>query len=78
MWSWGNNAHGQLGLKDTTNRFSPTPISSLDHLLISQISCGAEHSAIVAGIFPFFSFYMYHNYSFSTSLTLNFLFFGGF
>ena len=26
LWAWGNNSNGQLGLGDTTNRFSPTKV----------------------------------------------------
>ena len=59
LFSWGENAHGQLGLGDTKNRFLPVMV---DPLQVSQrsrdtrpvkaleISCGGRHVVVVATI----------------------------
>ena len=52
VFSWGENKCGQLGHGDTRPRFIPTLIDALvsdvkRSLRISQISCGARHSAAI-------------------------------
>lgn len=42
VWTWGNNANGQLGLGDTTQRKVPTKITSLTG--ITQVAAGLNHS----------------------------------
>ena len=45
VYGWGRNQYGTLGLGDTTDRFSPTPIS--DNYNIIDISAGYVHSMIL-------------------------------
>ena len=46
IFSWGNNASGQLGLGDTTRRSSPVQVGSLKNWL--QVSCGEAGAASFA------------------------------
>ncbi|XP_053175956.1 uncharacterized protein LOC128359488 [Scomber japonicus] len=47
VFSWGRNDCGQLGLGDTTDRHTPTPVHSLDMKKTIHISCGKDHTAIL-------------------------------
>eukprot|EP00004_Rigifila_ramosa_P024507 TRINITY_DN7127_c0_g1_i1.p1 TRINITY_DN7127_c0_g1~~TRINITY_DN7127_c0_g1_i1.p1 ORF type:complete len:938 (+),score=202.27 TRINITY_DN7127_c0_g1_i1:1762-4575(+) len=44
LFAWGWNAHGQLGVGDTVDVFSPKPVTALVDEPIVQISCGFCHS----------------------------------
>ncbi|RWS07496.1 putative E3 ubiquitin-protein ligase HERC4-like isoform X2 [Dinothrombium tinctorium] len=45
IYIWGKNEFGQLGLGDTTNRYSPCTINSLKDQNIRFIDCGENHTA---------------------------------
>jgi alpha-tubulin suppressor-like RCC1 family protein len=45
VWAWGYNDFGQLGLGDTTNRFSPVQIPGISGG--KSAACGAWHSLIL-------------------------------
>ncbi|XP_008300642.1 probable E3 ubiquitin-protein ligase HERC3 [Stegastes partitus] len=47
VFGWGRNHRGQLGLGDTTDRSSPTPVRCLNMKKTVHISCGQEHTAIL-------------------------------
>ncbi|XP_041118833.1 probable E3 ubiquitin-protein ligase HERC3 [Polyodon spathula] len=47
VYTWGRNHAGQLGLGNTTERFSPTLVKSLQLKKTVFISCGEEHTAIL-------------------------------
>lgn len=47
VYSFGNNAFGQLGVGDRVQRNSPSRISILNDRKIVDISCGEEHSVIL-------------------------------
>ncbi|KAM7413982.1 hypothetical protein PAMA_019007 [Pampus argenteus] len=47
VFSWGRNDCGQLGLGDTTDRHTPTPVHSLDMKKTIHISCGMDHTVIL-------------------------------
>ncbi|XP_071362163.1 probable E3 ubiquitin-protein ligase HERC3 [Trachinotus anak] len=44
---WGRNDCGQLGLGDTTDRHTPTPVQCLNRKKTIHISCGKDHTAIL-------------------------------
>jgi len=45
MWSFGRNQHGQLGVGDTNNRYSPVCVQNVPE--ISALSCGASHNLCI-------------------------------
>ncbi|KAK5928530.1 hypothetical protein CgunFtcFv8_013584 [Champsocephalus gunnari] len=45
LFSWGSNHCGQLGLGDTTDRHTPTPLHNLNTKKTIHISCGKDHTA---------------------------------
>ena len=45
VYAWGRNHRGQLGLGDTRDRRSPTPVTPLWALPVQQLSAGESHSA---------------------------------
>ncbi|XP_026222290.1 probable E3 ubiquitin-protein ligase HERC3 [Anabas testudineus] len=45
VFSWGRNDCGQLGLGDTTDRHTPTPVHSLNLKKTVHVSCGKDHTA---------------------------------
>lgn len=45
VWVWGNNANGQLGLGDTTNRTAPTQLTSLSG--VAQMAACDLHTLAV-------------------------------
>ncbi|XP_018559610.2 LOW QUALITY PROTEIN: probable E3 ubiquitin-protein ligase HERC4 [Lates calcarifer] len=47
VFSWGRNDCGQLGLGDTTDRHTPTPVPCLNMKKTIHISCGRDHTAIL-------------------------------
>ncbi|XP_058884086.1 probable E3 ubiquitin-protein ligase HERC4 isoform X2 [Acipenser ruthenus] len=47
VYAWGRNHAGQLGLGNTTDRFRPTLVKSLQLKKTVFISCGDEHTAIL-------------------------------
>ncbi|KAL6344742.1 hypothetical protein AAG906_002648 [Vitis piasezkii] len=49
-YSWGNNAHGQLGLGDTENRLRPEVVKTFNHESlweVYEVACGAFHTALL-------------------------------
>lgn len=48
VYSWGDNVHGQLGQGDSTPRFRPELIRAIRAARAVKISCGKNHSAIIA------------------------------
>lgn len=48
LFSWGGNAHGQLGLGDTTNRSSPAVVSTSATFVQLNGSCGNYRSMAVS------------------------------
>ena len=48
-YTWGHNYFGQLGHGDTRSRKTPTKVSSLNSLVITQRSCGYDHTAALMG-----------------------------
>jgi alpha-tubulin suppressor-like RCC1 family protein len=46
IWSWGNNAFGQLGDNTTTSRL--TPVSVIGETLYTKISAGKTHNLAIA------------------------------
>ncbi|XP_054476471.1 probable E3 ubiquitin-protein ligase HERC3 [Anoplopoma fimbria] len=47
VFCWGRNDRGQLGLGDTTDRTTPTPVCNLNTKKTIYISCGKDHTAIL-------------------------------
>ncbi|XP_038561956.1 probable E3 ubiquitin-protein ligase HERC3 [Micropterus salmoides] len=45
VFGWGRNDCGQLGLGDTADRHTPTPVHCLNMKKTVQISCGKDHTA---------------------------------
>ncbi|XP_026222369.1 probable E3 ubiquitin-protein ligase HERC4 [Anabas testudineus] len=45
LFSWGRNDCGQLGLGDTTDRHTPTPVRHLNMKKTVHVSCGKDHTA---------------------------------
>ncbi|KAK2841856.1 hypothetical protein Q5P01_012056 [Channa striata] len=45
VFGWGRNDCGQLGLGDTTDRHTPTPVHCLNMKKTVHVSCGTDHSA---------------------------------
>ena len=59
MLGWGNNNHGQLGLGALEQETFPTPIINKyfeTKQIIKQISCGYNHTLILANDGTLFSF----------------------
>nr|XP_040019686.1 probable E3 ubiquitin-protein ligase HERC4 isoform X1 [Gasterosteus aculeatus aculeatus] len=56
VFGWGRNDRGQLGLGDTADRHTATPVHCLNKKSIIHISCGKDHTAILtknAAVFTF-------------------------
>ncbi|KAK5898983.1 hypothetical protein CesoFtcFv8_008507 [Champsocephalus esox] len=56
VFSWGSNHCGQLGLGDTTDRHTPTPVHCLNSKKSTHIACGKAHTATLTkdgGVFTF-------------------------
>ena len=49
MFTWGLNTHGELGLGDTSQRNLPQLVLQLQNRHVTQISCGASHTAVLIG-----------------------------
>ncbi|XP_078065271.1 putative E3 ubiquitin-protein ligase HERC3 [Mustelus asterias] len=47
VFGWGRNNHGQLGLKDTEDRYEPNHVKLLECKKTIHISCGEEHTAVL-------------------------------
>ncbi|XP_056272847.1 probable E3 ubiquitin-protein ligase HERC4 [Pseudoliparis swirei] len=47
VFGWGGNNRGQLGLGDTTDRLTATPVCCLNAKKTIYISCGKDHTAIL-------------------------------
>ncbi|XP_026166475.1 probable E3 ubiquitin-protein ligase HERC4 isoform X2 [Mastacembelus armatus] len=47
VFSWGRNDCGQLGLGDTTDRNTPSPVYCLNIKKATHVSCGKDHTAIL-------------------------------
>lgn len=48
VFSWGDNAQGQLGQGDFTNRLRPEVVRTLRGAKAAHISCGKSHSAAIS------------------------------
>ena len=47
LYTWGYNGYGQLGLGNTTDKWTPQYISSLSSETVVGVSCGENHIAVV-------------------------------
>ena len=47
VFTWGSNSWGELGHGDKKDRRVPTKVESLDGLVITKISCGPQHTAVL-------------------------------
>ena len=47
LYSFGDNAWGQLGLDDEDNRYTPTLVSVPGSLKVKAVSCGGQHTVII-------------------------------
>ncbi|XP_078065298.1 putative E3 ubiquitin-protein ligase HERC3 [Mustelus asterias] len=47
VFGWGRNNHGQLGLKNTDDRYEPNHVKLLECKKTIHISCGEEHTAVL-------------------------------
>ncbi|KAM6937862.1 putative E3 ubiquitin-protein ligase HERC4 [Xenentodon cancila] len=47
VFGWGRNDFGQLGLGDTEERHTPTPVHYLNRKKTVFISCGRDHTAVL-------------------------------
>ncbi|XP_035858602.1 probable E3 ubiquitin-protein ligase HERC4 isoform X1 [Sander lucioperca] len=56
VFGWGRNHCGQLGLGDTTDRHTPTPVHCLNMKETIHISCGKDHTAILTKTGAVFTF----------------------
>ncbi|XP_034735089.1 probable E3 ubiquitin-protein ligase HERC4 [Etheostoma cragini] len=56
VFGWGRNHCGQLGLGDTTDRPTPTPVHYLNSKKTIHISCGKNHTAILTKTGAVFTF----------------------
>ncbi|XP_044049751.1 probable E3 ubiquitin-protein ligase HERC4 [Siniperca chuatsi] len=56
VFGWGRNDSGQLGLGDTTDRHTPTPVLCLNMKKTVRISCGKDHTAILTKTGAVFTF----------------------
>ncbi|XP_028441208.1 probable E3 ubiquitin-protein ligase HERC3 isoform X1 [Perca flavescens] len=56
VFGWGRNHCGQLGLGDTTDRHTPTPVHYLNSKKTIHISCGKNHTAILTKTGAVFTF----------------------
>lgn len=51
LFSWGSGNHGALGHGSTEDVADPKLVESLSSVVVSEISCGWVHTAVVAGGF---------------------------
>jgi alpha-tubulin suppressor-like RCC1 family protein len=58
VFTWGHNYSGQLGHVDRNERKIPTKVASLDGLVITQISCGDSHIAVLTDKGEIFTWYV--------------------
>ncbi|XP_078024314.1 putative E3 ubiquitin-protein ligase HERC3 isoform X1 [Epinephelus lanceolatus] len=56
VFGWGRNNCGQLGLGDTTDRNTPTPVHCLNMKKSIHISCGKDHTAVLTKTGAVFTF----------------------
>lgn len=49
VYTWGDNAHMQLGLGDTEGRSEPCAVVALQGHRIAEIACGEHHGVAVSG-----------------------------
>ena len=47
VFTWGFNFVGQLGHGDKEHRDVPTKVAALEGLVITQVSCGRDHTAVL-------------------------------
>ncbi|XP_054818379.1 PH, RCC1 and FYVE domains-containing protein 1-like [Prosopis cineraria] len=47
VYTWGNGTHGQLGLGDTKDRYSPSLVEALKDRQIESIACGSCFTAAI-------------------------------
>ncbi|XP_072351447.1 probable E3 ubiquitin-protein ligase HERC4 [Scyliorhinus torazame] len=47
VFGWGRNNRGQLGLKDTEDRYEPNHVKLLERKKTIHISCGEEHTVVL-------------------------------
>ncbi|XP_076831363.1 putative E3 ubiquitin-protein ligase HERC3 isoform X2 [Brachyhypopomus gauderio] len=48
VFGWGRNNAGQLGLGDRQDRYHPECVKGLNHKMMVLISCGEDHTAVLA------------------------------
>eukprot|EP01125_Pyxidicula_operculata_P019071 TRINITY_DN688_c0_g1_i2.p1 TRINITY_DN688_c0_g1~~TRINITY_DN688_c0_g1_i2.p1 ORF type:complete len:561 (+),score=101.06 TRINITY_DN688_c0_g1_i2:41-1723(+) len=47
LYCWGENKNGQLGLKDTETRITPTRITFFDDKPVKTVGCGDYHTLVI-------------------------------
>jgi E3 ubiquitin-protein ligase HERC1 len=59
VFSWGQNASGQLGHGDKDERRAPNKVAALDGLVIIKISCGENHTSALTDKGEIFTWYVH-------------------
>ena len=50
VWGWGQNAEGQLGMGDLSQRNQPAKLAFLQNVNIVEMACGAYHSIFLTDV----------------------------
>ena len=46
-FAWGQGTSGRLGMGDQRDRFTPAPVSGIEHLFVIEVVCGGHHTLIL-------------------------------
>ena len=47
IYGWGKNKYGELGLNNTKNAIKPSPINTLQNIIINSVECGGRNTLIL-------------------------------